>query len=95
MQHGLDGMLEFWQVVIHGGLPDGVGCVEVAVSQVITHPGNLAPWDRGWLSRSSAGLDSLAGFQQPDPDGVEDQPVGESASLHVRANRVDGGLDVG
>jgi len=34
-------------------------------------------------------------FQQPDPDGVEDQPVGESAALQVRADRVDGGLDVG
>lgn len=29
-----------------------------------------------------------------DPDGVEDQPVGESASMQVRADRVNGGLNV-
>ena len=41
--HGLDGTFEFWQVVVDGGLQDGVGCVEVAVGQVITHPSDLAP----------------------------------------------------
>ena len=71
--HGLDGAFEFWQVVVDGGLQDGVGCVEVAVGQVITHPGNLAPWDRGLGVEQLSGqcLDGLADLQQPDSDGVE------------------------
>jgi hypothetical protein len=40
-------------------------------------------------------FDGLADLQQSDPHGIEDQPVGESASLQVRADRVERGLDVG
>jgi hypothetical protein len=80
--HGLDGVFEFWQVVVDGGL-------QAAVGQVITQPGNLAPWDGGLGVEQLSGqrLDGLADFQQPDPDGVEDQPVGESTPLQVRADR--------
>jgi hypothetical protein len=58
---------------------------------VITRPGDLAPWDRGLGVEQVGGqrLHGLADLKQPDPDGVEDQPVGESASLQVPADRVD------
>jgi hypothetical protein len=94
--HCSDGALEFWQVLVDCGLQDGVGCVEVAVGQVITHPGDLAPGDRGLCVEQIGGqsLDGLTDLEQPDPDGVEDQPVGESSSLQVRADRVDSGLDI-
>ena len=53
--HGLDRVFEFWQVVVDGGLQDGVGRVEVAVGQVIAQAGDLTPWDCGCVSSRSAG----------------------------------------
>jgi hypothetical protein len=61
----VDGAFEFWQVVVDSGLQDGVGCIEVTVGQVITHPADLAPGDCGLaveqLNRES--LNGLADFQ--------------------------------
>jgi hypothetical protein len=40
-------------------------------------------------------FNSLADLQQADADGVEDQPVGQVATLQVGADRVDRSLDIG
>jgi len=44
---------------------------------------------------SGQGVEGLTDLELPDPEGVEYQPVGEGAALQMRADRVDGGLDVG
>src|ERR1700733_9352442 len=50
----------------------------------------------GWCRAvRRAGLDRLAYFQQPYPDRVEDQAVGQIAALQVGADRVDRRPDVG
>ena len=71
--------------------------VEVPVREVVPHAGDLPPRD-GRLGGEQVireCLDGLADFQQPDPDGVEYQAVGQVAALQVGADRVDRGLDVG
>ena len=40
-------------------------------------------------------LHGFADFQQPDPDRVEYQAVGQVTSLQVGADGIDGGLNVG
>lgn len=89
--HRADGTFEFGQVIVDSRLQDPVSGVEVAVGQVIAHAGDLAPWDGGLGIEQFFGqcLDGLADFQQPDPDRVEDQAVGQIPSLQVGADRVD------
>jgi hypothetical protein len=67
------------------------------VGQVVAHAGDLAPRDAGLGIEQfgGQGLHSLADFQQPDPDRVEDQAVGQVTALQVGADRVDRGLDIG
>jgi len=94
--HGLDSPLEFGQVVVDGGLEHLVAGVEVAVSQVVAHAGDLAPGDGGLgvEQLGGQGSDGLADFQQADPDGVEYQAVGQVTAPEVGADGVDRGLDV-
>jgi hypothetical protein len=84
----VDGAFELGQVVIDSCLQDRVSGVEVAVGQVIAHAGDLAPGDAGLGVEQfgGQGLDRLADFQQPDPDRVEDQAVGQVAALRVGAD---------
>ncbi len=91
-----DGVFQWREVFVDGGREDGVGGVEVAVGEVVAHSGDLAPRDLrlGCEEILAEGLDSLADLQQPDPDGVEDQPIRQAATLDVGADRVNGGLDV-
>ena len=65
-----------------------MGGVEVAVGQVITHARDLVPRHAGLGVEqfSGQGFDGLTDLEQPDPDGVEYQPVGEGAALLVRAD---------
>jgi hypothetical protein len=83
--HRADGAFEFGQVVVDRRLQDRMSGVEVAVGQVIAHAGDLAPRDSrlGVEHFGGQGLDGLADFQQPDPDRVEDQAVGQIPSLQV------------
>src|ERR1017187_7019372 len=80
---GADGAFEVRQVLLDGCLQDSVTGGEVAVAQVVPHPRDLPP-RKGRLSGKQAcgqRLDCLADLQQPDPDGVEDQAVGQVAAL--------------
>jgi len=73
----LDGTFKFGQVVINGGLQNGVVCVEVTVSQVITHACDLRPGNI-WLGAQQLGrqgLNSFADFQEPDTHRVEYQAI--------------------
>src|ERR1700733_9612221 len=58
----------------------------------VTWRHGMAGWCRA-VRRT--GLDRLAYFQQPYPDRVEDQAVGQIAALQVGADRVDRRPDVG
>jgi hypothetical protein len=61
----LDGAREVGQVLVDGGLQDGVCGVEVAVGEVVSHPGDLLPGD-GWLGVEQVTgqcLDRFADFQ--------------------------------
>ena len=52
---------------------------------MIAHARDLSPWNGG-LGTEPLGGQSLHGFtdfQQPDPDGVEYQAVGQVTSLQV------------
>jgi hypothetical protein len=51
----IDRLLQVGQIMVDGGLQDRVGCVEVAVSQVIAHAGDLAPGDRRFSVEQVAG----------------------------------------
>jgi len=84
-----DGAFELGQVVIDSCLQDRVSGVEVAVGQVIAHAGDLAPGDArlGVEQFGGQGLDGLADFQQPDPDRVEDQAVGQVAAAGGSGSR--------
>jgi hypothetical protein len=75
-----DRFFEFGEVMVHGALEDGVGGVEGAVREVVTHARDLPPGDvrLGQEQFIGQGLDGLADLQEPDADGVEDQPVGRS-----------------
>jgi predicted transcriptional regulator len=50
---------------------------------VVAHAGDLPPRDGRVGSEQGVGesLDCLADLQQPDPDSVEDQAVGQVATL--------------
>src|SRR5215469_6752774 len=93
----MDGAFQLGQVLIHGGLQDCVSGVEIAVSEVLSQAGDLPPWDGRLGSNQVVGqcLDGLADLQQPDPDGIEYQAVGQVTALQVRADRINRGLDVG
>lgn len=56
-----------------------MGGVEVAVCEVVAHAGDLAPGDVGLGCEPvlGKGFDCLANLDQSDPDGVEDQAVGQ------------------
>jgi hypothetical protein len=41
----LDGVFEVGQVLVDGGLQDGVCGIEVPVGGVVAHPGDLPPRD--------------------------------------------------
>ncbi len=91
---GADGAFQVRRVFVDGGLQDRVSGVEVPVREMVAHAGDLPPRD-GWLSSEQVvgqGLDGLADLQQSDPDGVEDQAIGQVAALQVGADRVDRGL---
>ena len=93
----MDGLFEVGKVFVDGGLQDGVCGVEVAVGEVVAHPGDLPPRDR-WLRGQQIVrqcFNSLADLKQADADGVEDQPVGQVATFQVGADRVDRRLDIG
>ncbi len=73
----LDGTFELGQVVVDRALQNRMICVEVAVSQMVTHACDLRPGDIG-LGTQHLGrqrLNGFADFQQPDTDGVGYQPV--------------------
>jgi len=50
-----DCLLQGWQVVINGGLQNGVRSVEVAVRQVVAHPRDLRHAMEGCDARRSSG----------------------------------------
>ncbi len=59
--------------------------VEVAMGELVTHAGDVDPWDR-WLGVKEFRADSLDGFadlDQPEPDGIEHQAIIERPSLPV------------
>lgn len=89
-EKSLDGFAERAHVVVDRCLDDGMGSVEVAVRQVIAHRGDLAPRDGrfGVEERKWKRLDGFSDLQQPDPDRVEDQPVGQ---ISMRGVGADGG----
>jgi toxin YoeB len=93
----LDGPFEVGRVFVDGGLQDRVCGVEVAVGVVVAHAGDLPPRDRRLRGQQIIRqcFNSLADLKQADADGVEDQPVGQVATLQVGADRVDRGLDIG
>lgn len=57
----LDSTFKFGQVVIDGGLQNRVVCVEVTVSQVITHACDLRPGNI-WLGTQHLGRQGLNSF---------------------------------
>lgn len=75
---------------------DGMSGVEVAVSQLIAHAGDLRPRQIGSLLSSSLGnaLDRLADLDEANPDRIEDQAVGEIASADMGIDRVKSGVDI-
>ena len=89
-------LFQLGKVVIDGRLQDGVRCVEVAVSEPISHPGHFSPrYLRFGIQQGRRQLlHGLADLNQPNPDGIEDQPIGQSPTLQVCANRLDGDSDV-
>src|SRR5262245_57848729 len=93
----MDDAFQLGQVLLHGGLQDGVRGVEVAVSEVASQAGDLPPWDGRLSGKQVVGqcLDGLADLQQPDPDSVEYQAVGQVTALQVRADRINRSLDIG
>lgn len=93
----MDGAFEVGQVLLDGGLQDCVSGVEVPVGEVVAPAGDLPPGN-GWLGGQQVlgqRLDSLTDLQQPDPDSVEYQAVGQVAAPQVGADRINRGLDVG
>jgi len=81
----LNSTFEFGQVVVDGSPQNRMVCVEVTVSQVIAHARDLGPWDGGLGTEQLGGqrLHGFTDFQQPDPDGVEYQAVGQVTSLQM------------
>jgi len=64
---------------------------------MIAHAGDLAPRNSGLgiEQLGGQGRHCLADLKQPDADRVEDQAVRKVAALQMRADRVNGGLDIG
>ena len=65
--------------------------VEVAVGEAVAHPGDLRPGECRFVGKQLSGesLDRFADLDQADPNGVEDEPVGQVAALEVG---VDGAI---
>jgi hypothetical protein len=64
--------------------------------QPVAHTGELRPW-KGWFAGEQLrrdGFDRFADLDEPDPRGVEDQPVIQVAALEMGADGVDRGHDV-
>ena len=63
--------------------------IEVPMGEVVAHAGDLPPRDRRLRGQQVIGkcFDSLADLQQADADRIEDQTVGQLATLQVRADR--------
>jgi hypothetical protein len=80
-----DGAFEVGQVFVHGGLQDRVRGIEVAMGEVVAHAGDHPPRGRCWRGQQVVRqcFNGLADLQQADADRVEDQPVGQIATLQV------------
>lgn len=89
----MDGLFQGGQILVDGGLQDGMCRVEVTVGEVIPHACDLPPGDGGLSAEQAFGqcLHGLADLQEADPYRVEDQAVGQVAALQVRVDGVDGG----
>ena len=78
-KQSFDGGAQLGQVVAHRRGENGVAGVEVAVGQLVAHAGDLAPGQArlrgGEVGRQVLGR--FADLDEPDPDRVEDQPVGK------------------
>lgn len=80
------------QVVLNRRSQNCVGRVEIAVSQAVSHPGDLRPRKIGrigenvWLKR----LYGLADLDQPEPDRVEHQAIAEITTREVCPDCIDG-----
>src|SRR5688500_15543601 len=84
------------QIGVDRRLHDCVSGVEIPMSEVIAHSGNIGPWNRG-LSGQKFGIDGSDGFADLDesnPDCVEDQAVVEAAAFQVCLDGPDGGEHV-
>ena len=94
--HPSDGAVQLGQVVVDGGLHDGVVGVEVAMGEVVAHARDLAPRDRriGCQQLGRQRFDGFADLEQADAYGVEYQPVCEGAAREVRPDCRNGGCDV-
>lgn len=92
------GVSQLGLIVLDGGRDHRMAGVEVAVREVISHARDLPPrnprvggGDVGW----GEGFDGFADLEQPDPDGVEDQPVAEVAAFEVGGDSGVGLGDIG
>src|SRR4051794_14297263 len=71
--------------------------VEVAMREMVAHPGDLAPRD-AWLVGEpplGKGLDRFADLEESDPHGIEDQTIREVAATNMGTNGLDRGDDIG
>ena len=87
---------ERWQIVLYGRPHDGVCGVEVAVGQVVAHPGDVDPRDV-WFSIQQLRGDrpnGLADLDEPNPDRIEHQPVVDRSTTKMVVNRGDRRQDV-
>lgn len=84
------------EVVVDDVLDDCVVGIEVAVSEVAAHAGDLLPGHVGYFVREVGidALDRLADLDQTDADRVVDQSIVEIASGQVIPDGVDGIDDV-
>lgn len=75
---------------MHGRMDDAVGGVEVAMSEVVPHPGDVAPRDMGFCGKDLGAdvLDRLTDLDEADPNGIEDEPVVEATSSQMGQDRV-------
>src|SRR5687768_4038458 len=82
--------------MINSDLQDRMRRIEVTMGKMITHSRDLGPRYRrlGYQQCGWQGFDGLPDLQQPDTDGVEDQPVRQIAAAQMRTNRLDRRLHV-
>lgn len=87
---------EWFEVVLDGPRHVSVVRVEVPVGQSITHAGDVGPGVARLGVEKLGGdrLDGLADLDEPDPDSIEDEAVGERTAGHVAPAGVDGIKDV-